>query len=690
MSKFTVRTSLLSLAALIATLSAGGLTSSALAATSPDRADVYALANGCYAIAAPGGDRVGLDGAGYRTGGTATTFSFKATGLGTFLLVDAGGQLLGERDGGVVRAGGAETAGPADEWALVRVAPRTFTARSTPTRRSLAIGASGALTLAASGTKLRLTSATGCERVPEAQVGATGTAPRATNADGTVNGFADTHLHITADMRAGGSVIGGEPFDRFGVARALGQDAADHGADGSLDYTGNLLRDGVPFGTHDTGGWPAFKGWPTNDTNTHEQVYYTWLERAWRAGLRLTVAETVEDAELCKVEPRKRYSCDETTAIKGQIRRLHDLQDYVDAQNGGPGRGWFRLVTSPAQARRVMDAGKLAVLVGIESSFPLDCRAQPGHTPCTSAQVDRRLDALYRLGVRSLFVAHWADNGFAGAAIEGGVKGKFINALQRAETGRYFDVGTCPDPSQGEELQGLSPLELDVLSQFFPATKILMSSPTPTYAPGRHCNVRGLTTLGAHLVRQMMRKGMLVEMDHMSEKAREDVLKIAEQEHYPVVSGHSDTGGLWTQKELKRLSALGGIASQRLADPADLAKDIVARTSYQSKQRYEAVSLGSDTGGFSSLPAVPTDVATRPLKYPFRVNGGSVAFVRQTTGQRTFDLNADGVAHYGLLPDLLADMRTQPHGKEATRLLFRSAEAYLRMWTLATTRGAQR
>jgi microsomal dipeptidase-like Zn-dependent dipeptidase len=686
LSRFPIRASLTCLVVLAATATVGGLAGSAQAAAKGDRAAVYALAGGCFRVAPSSGGALGLDGAGYRAGATpATTFSFKATGLGTFLVMDGGGQLVGEPGGkAVVRNGGPETAGPADEWAPTRVAPNTFTLRSTASGKRLATGSGGALALATTGAKLRLTKAGTCRRVPEAGVDATGKAPKPTNADGTIDGFADTHLHITADMRAGGSVIAGKPFDRFGVARALGRDAdaADHGTDGSLDYTGNLLRDGVPFGTHDTAGWPTFTGWPTHDTNTHEQVYYAWLERAWRAGMRLTVAETVEDTQLCKVEPKRRYSCDETTAIKGQIKRLRQLQDYVDAQSGGPGRGWFRIVTSPAQARRVMARGKLAVVIGIESSFPLDCKAQPGAKPCTTKQVDTRLDALRKLGVRSLFIAHWADNGFAGAAIEGGVKGKFINALGRVETGRYFQVGTCPDPSQGEELQSLAPIEIKVLSQFFPATKTLADDPAPPYPAGRHCNVRGLTSLGRHLVRRMMATHMLIEMDHMSERARESVLKLAEQAHYPVVSGHSDTGGLWTQGELKRLTAIGGIASQRLDDPAALAKDIVARTSYRSGKHYFGVGLGTDTGGFSSLPGAP---ATK-LAYPFHLDGSHVSFSRETTGSRTFDLNTDGVAHYGLLPDLLADMQRQPEGKQAMKLMFRSAESYLQMWSLATRR----
>jgi microsomal dipeptidase-like Zn-dependent dipeptidase len=672
LSKFPVPSFLLSVGAVAAAVLVGP----AQAATAADRAAVYALADGCYSVAAEhGGTPVG-------------TFSFKATGLGTFLLMDTGGQLLGVQpgSGAVGPAGGAEAAGPRAEWAPSRTGRRAFTLRSAATGRRLSIGAAGGPVLAPSGTPLRFMPATGCHAVPEAEVGATGKPARSTNADGTVNGFADTHLHITADMRAGGMVIGGEPFDRFGVDHALGQDAAVHGADGSQDFTGNLLRDGVPFGTHDTGGWPTFAGWPVNDTNTHQQIYYKWLERAWRAGLRVTVAQTIEDTELCKIEPRRRYSCDETTAIKRQIRRLRDMRDYIDAQNGGPGRGWFRLVSGPAQARQAIGRGQLAVVIGVESSFPLGCRDQPGPARCGTAQVDRRLDALYRAGVRSLFITHWADNGFAGAAIEGGVKGKFINAMQRAEVGHYFDVGACPDASQGEELQPLSQLELDVLSQFFPATKALTTAPKPTYAPGRHCNVRALTRLGAHLVRRMMAKGMLIEADHLSEKAREDVLAIAERQRYPLVSSHSDTGGLWTQSELRRLTAIGGVAAQTLAGSAGLAKSIVARKSYKSKKHYFGVGLGTDTGGFSTPPAARADAATNPLSYPFHLNGGQISFTRERTGDRAFDLNSDGMAHYGLLPDLLADMQRQPHGKEAIGLLFRSAEAYLRMWELATER----
>jgi microsomal dipeptidase-like Zn-dependent dipeptidase len=514
----------------------------------------------------------------------------------------------------------------------------------------------------------------------EAQVGASGKPANGTNRDGTVFGFADAHVHITADLRAGGRVISGKAFDRRGIAFALGDDARNHGFDGSLDVTGNLLRRGLPFGTHDTHGWPTFAGWPVHDTNTHQQIYYVWLQRAWMAGLRLVVAQTVEDEALCRIEPVRSHSCDETRSVALQIARLHALQDYVDAKSGGRGRGWFRLVDGPQQARRVIEQGKLAVIVGIESSNPLGCSERLGRAHCTRAQIVRRLDRLRGLGVRGMFVAHWVDNAFAGAALEGGAKGAFINVFNRFQTGRWFQTGRCPSPTQGEQMRTLSPVELRVLSSYFPATKPLAAQGMPGYPAGRQCNARGLTGLGRYVIRQLMARHMLIEVDHLSEKARREVLTMGEHSRYPLISSHTGTGGEWTPAELRRLYALGGFATATPDEGSKLAKKIVGLRRYRGRRAYFGVGLGTDTGGFASLPGPAADSRSNPLRYPFKSYDGRVSFARQRTGERTFDLNTDGVAHYGLFADLLADMQRRPGGRAAQSLLFRSAEAYLRTW----------
>ena len=665
----------------------------AAGAASGDRS-VDRLGNHCFALRSlANGKFVGASGPdAYRADRSgkaqAAAFFLKPSALGRFLLQDGEAKLLSAH--GPASVGRDDAATPNAVWAVRSGGRRGFTLRSAATGKRLAVApGTGELVLRGAGAGRRalfdFARKGGCSAFPEAELNATGR-PFRGKRGGNVFGFADIHLHITADLRAGGRVLHGKAFDPLGITTALGFDAQDHGPNGGADVTGNLLRSGNPIGNHDTHGWPSFAGWPTFDTNTHQQVYYRWLERNWKAGERLIVAQTVEDEPLCKIEPVRSHSCDETATIKLEVRRLKALERYVDAQSGGPGRGWFRLVRSPRQARRVIERGKLAVVIGAESSNLFGCSEFKDQPQCNRRDIDRGIARAKRLGVRSVFVAHWTDNAFAGAALEGGDKGKFINVFNKLQTGDYFEAGPCPLPGQGEEPESVTQGELQILVGFFPAAGGIENEPVPTYPPGKQCNVKGLTNLGSYLIRRLIANRMLIEVDHMSERARASVLRIAARRHYPLVSSHTGTGGAWTPPELKQLYRLGGIASATPDQASQLADKVVNLQAHSSDRFFCRVPLGTDTGGFSSTPAPRPDAGTNPLPYPFRAFRGNVSFDRQRTGTRTFDLNTDGVAHYGLYADLLADMRRTPNGERASRLLFGSAEAYLRMWQRAVRR----
>ena len=52
------------------------------------------------------------------------------------------------------------------------------------------------------------------------------------------------------------------------------------------------------------------------------------------------------------------------------------------------------------------------------------------------------------LGIRSLFVAHWVNNAFAGAKVESGDIGTFIATFNATHTGRPFEtvrIDRAPD-----------------------------------------------------------------------------------------------------------------------------------------------------------------------------------------------------------------------------------------------------
>ena len=55
---------------------------------------------------------------------------------------------------------------------------------------------------------------------------------------------------------------------------------------------------------------------------------------------------------------------------------------------------------------------------------------------------------------------------------------------------------------------------------------------------------------------------------------------------------------------------------------------------------------------------------------------------QQTSGERVYDINSDGMAHYGLYPDWIEDLRMIA-GDQIVKEMGRGAEAYLEMWERA-------
>jgi hypothetical protein len=300
----------------------------------------------------------------------------------------------------------------------------------------------------------------------------------------------------------------------------------------------------------------------------------------------------------------------------------------------------------------VIERGKLAIVIGIESSDPVGCSEQDGQPQCTKPEIRSRLAELHRLGVRSMFVTHWVDNALGGPAFEGGGKGEFIDLLEQTQTGHPFATEPC---TTGDEADG-------------------------------ECNAKGLTDLGAYFVKRMIAEHMLIEADHMSERTRAAVFAIAKRNGYPLVSSHTGTGGEWTPAQLHGLRRLGGISSVTPGSAGEMIDRVRELRRDSGAKGDFAVALGSDTGGFAYLPGPPADAATNPLHYPFLSFKGNVRFARERTGSRVFDFNSDGVAQYGMFADLFADIERRQGGRTALRSLFGSAEAYLRTWQLAERR----
>ena len=443
----------------------------------------------------------------------------------------------------------------------------------------------------------------------------------------------------------------------------------------------NFLNYGSPVDEHETEGWPTFEDWPHHDRLTYEQIYYRWLERAWMGGLRVYVALNTDNKALCDAYPRSRYNkdCNEMNSVRRQIADVYELQDYIDAQNGGPGQGWFRIVKSPGQARKVIKAGKLAVILGIETSQPLDCNIVADVPTCNEDQIDVELNEVYDMGVRQMELLNKFDNAFGGVAGDAGTTGAAVNVANFKETGGFWDMETCEGEGEDQPQIGTVPRSdigaaFEAFGEFNPGLAPVYTEPTP------HCNQLPFSALGEHMIERMSEKGMIIDPDHLGVIARDGALDVLEDREYPgVISSHS-----WSDVEAyPRIHEMGGLVTPYAGNAESFVESWRYNRDLSDKDKF-AIGYGSDVNGLGSQGG-PRN-GDNPVDYPFKSAIGNVEFDRVVAGEQEYDINEDGVAHYGLYPDWIEDLR-QIAGDQIVEDMSRGAEAYLDMWEAAIKRG---
>src|SRR3984957_190337 len=146
-----------------------------------------------------------------------------------------------------------------------------------------------------------------------------------------------------------------------------------------------------------------------------------------------------------------RHASNNMASVHIQAAALYALQNYIDAQSGGPGKGWFRIVTNPFQARQVINEGKLAVIEGIEVSRIFGCGESGGVPQCNESQIDAGLKEVHDLGVRTFFPIHEFNNAFGGTKMISGELGTIVNVGNREETGSFWNLQSCPAEDQDAE-----------------------------------------------------------------------------------------------------------------------------------------------------------------------------------------------------------------------------------------------
>ena len=270
--------------------------------------------------------------------------------------------------------------------------------------------------------------------------------PPARRAYGEVGGTVDGHMHGMAYEFLGGKAHCGKPFHRFGAPYAL-RDCPDHEAgDGCAAVLENVLY-GNPARCHDPVGWPTFKDWPHHKSLTHEQSYWRWLERAWRGGMRVYVNLFVENRVLCDLYPLKQNSCNEMDSVLLQAKRIREMQDYIDAQAGGPGKGFFRIVRNPVRGAQGDQPGQARGDPGDGGLRAVRLRAReaasrPATTRRSTSWLDRLHDARRAPARDHEQVRQRAHRG---RRRRRHAPGRSPTSATSSPSGKFFDLRECND-----------------------------------------------------------------------------------------------------------------------------------------------------------------------------------------------------------------------------------------------------
>ena len=270
---------------------------------------------------------------------------------------------------------------------------------------------------------------------------------------------------------------------------------------------------------HDPVGWPTFKDWPAPDSLTHEGIYYRWLERSWRGGLRILANLLVENNMLCAALPAQartpattwtRSACRPRTCT--QIAGLHRRAVRRPRQGLVPHR--HRPVRGPqghqpGQARRGDGHRDLACRSAATSKLGV---TRPVHRGDASTGSSPRCK---RLGVSQMELTNKFDNAFTGVAGDAGHHRHADQQRQLPQTGSFLRMqhlrprrpaerarqATSTAPCRDRQTTRAPGRDLRRHLGSCSATR--RAGRRPSTRPARTATSSGSATLGERLIRRM-------------------------------------------------------------------------------------------------------------------------------------------------------------------------------------------
>jgi len=515
----------------------------------------------------------------------------------------------------------------------------------------------------------------------------------------------------------------------------------------------------VPHKDHAHEGYPALLHWPKQSSMSHQQMWYEWLRRANQGGLKAIIALTVNSELLALALEGKGPIGDESINDKETAdRQIAEIKAFAERHSG-----FLGIATNPTEMRTIINSGRMAIIIGMEIDNIGNFYA---NSNVTTDQITAEITRLKSMGVSYIFPIHVTDNKFGGAA----AYKDFFNFSNKYATGKHI-LGNAPahafppilpgnlmrveaasDPRIGfrftpmlsnldivglrtlvEFLEtapanpffNLNPLFIPLIPNIVELTKsnqfqvlkkyfLDLSKETASYAAitDGHRNALGLTADGAFAIKEMMRQGLMIDMDHASERSVDSMLVIATANNYPVNSGHNSLRGnndnekTRTMAQLQAISRLGGMFGIGWENQSpDMFHKIYS--THLGAMGNKNTTFGSDINGYaattkkvappvgrrSTIPGQPNiisaaeanDYNNRKIVYGNRP--GELIMCTMAGSPRQWNYNEEGMAHIGLVPDFFEALKKDGMPTEKLHQLFLSAEYFAQMWEKCLARA---
>lgn len=382
-------------------------------------------------------------------------------------------------------------------------------------------------------------------------------------------GWADLHAHPASHLAFGndaeghGGIFWGHPgldlkngekdidlelpkcsYKHGGTDGDLIRHETHKGLMAQLDAVANYPHQTADFGDNNEGN-PGFKHWPNARSITHQQMHITQIRRAYDGGQRLMIASTTDNELLASLWTKIGHNVggnpvpaiEDSFGHDSAARQIRFIKEMAKTN-----KDWMEIAYSAADARRIIKADKLALILSVEMD-----RLGTGAI----------MDLVLGHGVRHVIPVHLVDNDFGGTAVYSNVFNALNNFYHSTRKnngdlnndGFYkividknikFELGrpSYLRPEGFNWVKGgaihIDPVPQNIWNQ------LRHNAQGNGYEDGGgHRNRLGLTTGGVQLLRWLAANGVMIDVAHMSQRAVAATFQNVIPWNYPVMDSHT-------------------------------------------------------------------------------------------------------------------------------------------------------